>query len=194
MEKLRAIIFIITLLSGLGSCGTSAVIYGDLVHSYQTCADGWDSPSIGRQGACSHHGGVVTRTIDKRTDSQRLFTYSLVGFGSISLIIAIISVAIGEFVFSIPITGERAIVPLKIAGETRQVEVFRLNENTYRTVKDVALVRCPQKLRKTIYKMPIDFKGNKEKYRPNLSVWIHTGRGRAKGYHAKAFKWSVDIT
>jgi hypothetical protein len=22
------------------------------------CADGWDSPSIGRQGACSHHGGV----------------------------------------------------------------------------------------------------------------------------------------
>lgn len=23
------------------------------------CADGWISPSIGRQGACSHHGGVV---------------------------------------------------------------------------------------------------------------------------------------
>lgn len=23
-----------------------------------TCADGWASPSIGRQGACSHHGGV----------------------------------------------------------------------------------------------------------------------------------------
>jgi len=23
-----------------------------------TCADGWNSPSIGRQGACSHHGGV----------------------------------------------------------------------------------------------------------------------------------------
>jgi hypothetical protein len=23
-----------------------------------TCRDGWDSPSIGRQGACSHHGGV----------------------------------------------------------------------------------------------------------------------------------------
>jgi hypothetical protein len=22
------------------------------------CADGWRSPSIGRQGACSHHGGV----------------------------------------------------------------------------------------------------------------------------------------
>lgn len=23
------------------------------------CADGWESPSIGEQGACSHHGGVV---------------------------------------------------------------------------------------------------------------------------------------
>ncbi|MEJ8662324.1 hypothetical protein [Streptomyces sp. MS1.AVA.4] len=23
------------------------------------CADGWDSPSIGRRGACSHHGGVI---------------------------------------------------------------------------------------------------------------------------------------
>jgi hypothetical protein len=24
-----------------------------------TCRDGWGSPSIGRRGACSHHGGVV---------------------------------------------------------------------------------------------------------------------------------------
>jgi hypothetical protein len=24
------------------------------------CSDGWSSPSIGRRGACSHHGGVVT--------------------------------------------------------------------------------------------------------------------------------------
>lgn len=23
-----------------------------------TCRDGWQSPSIGRRGACSHHGGV----------------------------------------------------------------------------------------------------------------------------------------
>ena len=26
----------------------------------QHCADGWQSPSIGRQGACSNHGGVVS--------------------------------------------------------------------------------------------------------------------------------------
>jgi hypothetical protein len=25
----------------------------------QACSDGWQSPSIGRQGACSYHGGVV---------------------------------------------------------------------------------------------------------------------------------------
>ncbi|MEV8625267.1 hypothetical protein [Streptomyces sp. NPDC051079] len=24
------------------------------------CQDGWPSPSIGKRGACSHHGGVVT--------------------------------------------------------------------------------------------------------------------------------------
>ncbi|WP_328541154.1 DUF3761 domain-containing protein [Streptomyces sp. NBC_00371] len=27
------------------------------------CADGWPSGSIGRQGACSHHGGVVSGTL-----------------------------------------------------------------------------------------------------------------------------------
>ncbi|MGW4834755.1 hypothetical protein [Streptomyces globisporus] len=29
-------------------------------YSGQTCADGWPSTSIGKRGACSHHGGVVT--------------------------------------------------------------------------------------------------------------------------------------
>jgi len=28
---------------------------------YRTCQDGWLSRSIGKQGACSWHGGVVTR-------------------------------------------------------------------------------------------------------------------------------------
>jgi hypothetical protein len=26
-----------------------------------SCADGWQSPSIGKSGACSHHGGVVSK-------------------------------------------------------------------------------------------------------------------------------------
>lgn len=30
------------------------------VGTYRGCADGWLSTSIGRQGACSHHGGVKT--------------------------------------------------------------------------------------------------------------------------------------
>lgn len=29
-------------------------------YSDTMCADGWRSPSIGEQGACSHHGGVVS--------------------------------------------------------------------------------------------------------------------------------------
>lgn len=85
------IFFAVSLLFGLGSCGASTVVYDDLVHSYRTCADGWPSPSIGIQGACSHHGGVVTRTIDKRTASQKLLTYGLVIFGTLALINAFIS-------------------------------------------------------------------------------------------------------
>ena len=29
---------------------------------YYGCADGWDSPSLGKSGACSSHGGVVSYT------------------------------------------------------------------------------------------------------------------------------------
>lgn len=32
--------------------------------SYRACQDGWLSYSIGRQGACSWHGGIVTRLTD----------------------------------------------------------------------------------------------------------------------------------
>ena len=28
--------------------------------AYEGCADGWNSTNIGRNGACSHHGGVET--------------------------------------------------------------------------------------------------------------------------------------
>ena len=30
------------------------------IGTYRGCADGWASTSIGKQGACSHHGGVET--------------------------------------------------------------------------------------------------------------------------------------
>jgi len=32
--------------------------------NYTSCEDGWASSSIGKQGACSWHGGVVTRLND----------------------------------------------------------------------------------------------------------------------------------
>ena len=38
------------------------------------CSDGWDSPSIGKQGACSHHGGVNRLP-------QTIVLFLSVGFG-----------------------------------------------------------------------------------------------------------------
>lgn len=37
---------------------------------YRTCRDGWSSASIGRRGACSHHGGVVRRWIEREKTYQ----------------------------------------------------------------------------------------------------------------------------
>lgn len=44
------------------SSGTPSATYKPVHWTYQgyECADGWPSDSIGRQGACSHHGGVVS--------------------------------------------------------------------------------------------------------------------------------------
>jgi hypothetical protein len=153
-KRTRNILFVVTLLLGLGSCGTSTFIYDDLVHSYQTCADGWNSPSIGRQGACSHHGGVVTRTIDNRTTPQKILTYSLIVVGSLSLLISLALRAGEDSTPAIPIEGERASVLLTIAGETRQVEVIRVNENTYKTVNNVVLVSARKATAKQFIVVP----------------------------------------
>jgi hypothetical protein len=40
--------------------GTALFIFFLSVQGPARCRDGWASPSIGRQGACSHHGGVST--------------------------------------------------------------------------------------------------------------------------------------
>ncbi|WP_313497656.1 hypothetical protein [Pseudoxanthomonas mexicana] len=37
-----------------------------VTREWQECSDGWKSRSIGRRGACSHHGGVVWRTLQRR--------------------------------------------------------------------------------------------------------------------------------
>jgi len=36
------------------------LILGNILFGYTGCRDGWSSPSIGTQGACSHHGGVTS--------------------------------------------------------------------------------------------------------------------------------------
>ena len=57
----------------------SSAIFGNLRNAFQyslrrsngiepltqQCADGWNSPSIGKQGACSSHGGVVSGFLEK---------------------------------------------------------------------------------------------------------------------------------
>lgn len=50
---------------------------------YRACQDGWVLHSIGRQGACSWHGGVVTRLSD---------------FGWIALIVSLV-IIIGAYIY-----------------------------------------------------------------------------------------------
>lgn len=50
--------------------------------TYRACSDGWTSLSIGRRGACSWHGGVVS---------------GLTGFGWIALILSIGIIGIAAF-------------------------------------------------------------------------------------------------
>ena len=47
LKKFTAAVFVLTL------------ILLKLIIGPVTCSSGWKSPSIGRQGACSHHGGVA---------------------------------------------------------------------------------------------------------------------------------------
>jgi len=46
---------------------------------YSGCADGWMSTNIGKQGACSHHGGVVSYVN---------------AFGTISLVVSVLLFAV----------------------------------------------------------------------------------------------------
>ncbi len=186
----------IALALGLGSCQRTFAISDGLVYSYAGCADGWDSPSIGRQGACSNHGGVVEYKVDKRTSHQKALClrYNLFAFVCFAIFFVVgLSRLAGDLELanpSIPIEGNTAFVPLTIAGETKTVKVQRVNEKIYETEKDVALVRCPEGKRKSIYISKIQFRGENGKYRRDLSTWMYTGRGRIGGYTAIAFAWN----
>jgi len=183
-------IAIVVLVSGLLSCGASSVVSYGLVNTYTQCADGWPSPSIGHMGACSHHGGVVEHTTDDRSDVQKYSCYVLDVLGILLLLSAPIVLAAASRIPPIPITGESATVPLTIGNECRMVLVVRRNNVLYETSEDVALVKCPEGRRSTVYRSTIKFEGSDGTFQQNLSTWIHTGRGRNGGYYARAFGWS----
>ena len=191
-KKTRHILFFVALAVGFGSCQAATEINDEYTYSYRECADGWNSPSIGRQGACSHHGGVVTRFVDQRSDELRYFVWSLKVVCGVSLLLALLWGLTWDEdpIPTIEIKGTKARVPLTIAGETRLVDVVRKDEYTYETVDNVALVACPEGRRKSIYQSKLEFKGKDGKYQQTLSRWIYTGRGRAGGYVARAFRWS----
>lgn len=42
----------------LAAFTVTRLLIGDFFFETPVCVDGWGSPSIGIQGACSHHGGV----------------------------------------------------------------------------------------------------------------------------------------
>ena len=199
-KKLLGIATILTLLAGLGSCNVASQISAGRVYSYAECADGWKSPSIGIQGACSHHGGVVIRNVDNRTNTQKTAYIGLDIFGVLCLLLTpllflnIWNSTPGQhhIIESIRIEGDTASVPLTIAGETRDVNITRVNETSFETLKSVALFKCPAGKRSGVYVGKVVFRGRDGEYRQDLSTWINTGKGRNGGYMAQAFKWSSE--
>ena len=81
-------------------------------------------------------------------------------------------------------------VPLVIGGESRIVKVVRRTDGSYETSEPVALIKCPDGTRKTVYRCKIEFTKSGDQFRQNLVRWIQTSRGRLGGYHATAFGWS----
>lgn len=189
MEGLRALQTFsggIGVLSGIGWL----VFANQNVSSYQACADGWGSPSIGRAGACSHHGGVVTHTVDHRSEAQKGFSTASTATCAASFATFLLASRLLAPNRPIEIQGATALVPLTIAGETREVEVVRITPALYRTKNAVAKFRCPAGKRKTVFALTVDFVEDRGKFRPVLTSWISTHRGRAGGYTAAAFAWT----
>jgi hypothetical protein len=196
--KLTHIISIIVLVSGIASCVASSSIFDQHSHTNVSCTDGWDSPSIGRPGACSWHGSVVTRTMDLRNPQQKYVCSALDVLGVLLLLafpitlIAAIAPSTASPIPPITIQGEAALVSLTISDESRIVKVIRRPDGSYETSETVALVKCPTGSRKGVYRSKIEFTKCGDQFRQNLVTWIQTSRGRAGGYHATAFGWSKD--
>lgn len=187
--RARQVLARIAFVLGVGLCVLSGFLYSDLVDSYLACADGWRSPSIGEQGACSHHGGVERFVNDDRTFYQKVIDRGLIVF-------AVLLIGASRMLFVDECSPTRVItennknfVKLTIGGSTKKIEVVNIEQGWLRTADQVALFRCPDRKRKTVYKRPIYLRGSEGRYRPLFMQWIYTGRGRYKGYYAEAFDW-----
>jgi hypothetical protein len=61
LRKVKRFVEILTRPMPIGiAVGVALSIFFVSIQGPARCRDGWPSPSIGRQGACSHHGGVGT--------------------------------------------------------------------------------------------------------------------------------------
>jgi hypothetical protein len=78
----RPWIFITFLVAGLASCSAADVVTNGFGAPEWACSDGWFSQSIGIQGACSHHGGVVNINAPKPSFLRDLLhgALNLIGF------------------------------------------------------------------------------------------------------------------
>jgi len=99
----------------------SAVLLHFLIGPPTTCNDGWHSPSIGRQGACSWHGGVNN-------------TPQSLGFFA--------SVLLGLIAFALSVWLEQRRVSQ--VQETAKDKPVPINDETRRTINELReLVRNP---------------------------------------------------
>src|SRR5689334_17597919 len=58
-QTIRSWVAVLLLLAGVASCTLSDELPNALWPRDLACADRWPSRSIGIQGACSYHGGVI---------------------------------------------------------------------------------------------------------------------------------------
>lgn len=161
---------IVKITSVLLLCGILALVIGwgmkiFISTNYTTCADGWGSPSIGRQGACSWHGGEVDVTVDLRTPTEKAICAYLFKGSSVLISIAVIfgflpyrseririaeeeknkaeeSARKSKWVQSMIVNTRLGLrVPLTIDNQTRLVEVRWTDSMTVETVDNVVVFR-----------------------------------------------------
>ena len=82
------------------------------------CRDGWESPSIGRQGACSHHGGVTS-------NGPWIFLLSLVAAGVFYVVLDTRYCVHGRYIVRSALPPHPAEAELRKYDEVRDYELAK---------------------------------------------------------------------